>query len=66
MEKQNRWRSPVLWTSIIMQLLVIGKTFGLWEAIGIQDSIISDAAAAIIQFLVIVGVFNDPTNSTGW
>ena len=63
---QNRWKSKVLWSAIVAQVLVIGKLFGLWQAIGVEESAVSDAAAAVLQLLVIVGVVNDPTNGEAW
>ena len=63
---QNRWKSKVLWAAIVAQVLVIGELFGLWQAIGVEESAVSDAAAAVLQLLVIVGVVNDPTNGEAW
>lgn len=64
--KQSRWRSKVLWASVAAQLLVIGKITNLWQFIGIDDTVVSDLVAAVLQLLAIVGVVNDPTNSEGW
>lgn len=63
---QCRWKSKVLWASVVAQLLVVGKLFGLWEAIGVEESLVSNIAAAVLQALVILGVVNDPTNCKGW
>ena len=64
--KQNRFRSPVLWAAIVAQVLVILKVTGAWAAIGIPESTVSDAAAALIQLMVLFGVLNDPTNPEGF
>ena len=63
---QCRWKSKVLWAAIAAQLLVIGKLFGLWDALGVEESTVSNIAAAVLQLLVILGVVNDPTNCRGW
>ena len=63
---QSRWRSPVLWTALAAQIVVLCKVTGLWEAIGIEDSVVSDVVAGVIQALVIVGVLNNPTNGEGF
>lgn len=64
--KQNRWRSPVLWAAIAAQLLVVLKVTGVWQLVGIPESVASDAVAAVIQLLVLVGVLNDPTSADSW
>ena len=63
---QSRWRSKVLWASIAAQMLVIAKIIGLWDMIGVDESVASDLVAAALQMLAIVGVLNDPTNRKGW
>ena len=63
---QCRWKSKVLWAAILAQLLIICRLLGLWEAIGVEESTVSNIAAAVLQLLVIFGVINDPTNCKGW
>lgn len=60
--EQNRFRSPVVWTSIIalvvsllMQLGVIGD--------GTQ---ITQIAATVIELFTVFGILNNPTNKEGF
>jgi uncharacterized membrane protein len=64
--KQNRWKSKVLWAAIAAQLIAIGQVTGLWAALGVPQGTLSDAAAAVLQLLCVVGALNDPTNAGGW
>lgn len=61
--KQNRFKSPVLWAAIVLQVISIGQITGLWVKIGVDAGALGDTAAAILQLLVIVGVMNDPTSA---
>lgn len=63
---QSRWKSPVLWTAIAGQLLIVLKLTGLWTLIGIPENVATDTVAAIIQLLVIIGILNNPTDATNW
>lgn len=64
--KQNRWKSPVVWASIAAQVLVILQIAGVWERVGIPESLVSDLVAAIIQLAVLGGVLNNPTDPNGY
>ena len=63
---QNRFLSKAAWVSVAALMLLVGNTFSLWEAIGITG----DAAQAILNALLTavaaLGIFNDPTNKTGY
>lgn len=63
---QSRWKSYVLWSAIIAQVIVIADVVGLWQTIGIEKSVFTTVLAAVLQVLVIVGVVNNPTDSKGW
>lgn len=58
---QNRWRSPVLWTAIIAQLVSISLATGLIDA-GFGDQI-NQVAAMVFQLFVLLGIFNNPTDA---
>ena len=62
--EQNRWKSPVLWASIVAQIL------GILLLTGVVDTRISETinqiAAGIMQLLVLVGVLNNPTDRKDW
>jgi uncharacterized membrane protein len=64
--KQSRWKSPVLWAAIAAQVLVVLKVTGVWTAIGIPETVVTDTVAALIQLMVLVGVLNDPTTADAW
>jgi uncharacterized membrane protein len=63
--KQNRLKSKLLWAAIIAQIISLGQLIGLWKELGVEAGLIGDAAAGVLQLLVIVGVINDPTNPEG-
>lgn len=57
---QNRWKSPVLWTAIIAQLVSIALATGLIDlTLGEQ---INQVGAMVAQLLVLLGIFNNPTD----
>ena len=64
--KQSRWKSPVLWSAIAAQLLVVLKVIGVWQLVGIPEDTAAAAVAAVLQLLVLVGVLNDPTTADAW
>ena len=63
---QSRWRSYVLWSAILAQLLVIADVLGLWQQVGIEKNTFTTVIAAVLQVLVIVGVINNPTDKENW
>ena len=64
--KQSRWRSPVLWAAVNVQVFLILDTAGAWQAIGLERSVASTIIDAVLQLLVIVGVLNNPTSKKDW
>lgn len=62
--KQNRWKSKLMWVTLISQACVILVT------LGIVDSAMSDkiqtVSVCILSMLASVGIVNDPTNGSGW
>ena len=64
--KQSRWKSPVLWTALTAQVLVILKVTGVWNLIGIPESVVTDTVAALLQIGALVGVINNPTDAEAW
>lgn len=64
--KQSRWRSPILWTAVVVQLFLIADTTGLWQLLGIERTAASTVIDAVLQLLVIVGVLNNPTDKKDW
>lgn len=64
--RQPKWKSKVMWSAIIAQLYIIADVVGLWEAIGLEKTIVVTVITAILAILVIVGVFNDSGNAEEW
>ncbi len=62
--EQNRWKSPVLWASIVAQILGILLLTGVVDT-GLSETI-NQIAAGIMQLLVLVGVLNNPTDRKDW
>ncbi len=62
--EQNRWKSPVLWTSIVAQIVSILMVTGVIDT-GISETV-NQIAAGVLQLLVLIGVLNNPTNKQNW
>ncbi len=62
--EQKRWKSPVLWASIIAQILSILMMTGVID-IGLHEDI-NQIAAGVMQLLVLAGVLNNPTDKKNW
>ncbi|HWR22953.1 MAG TPA: phage holin [Feifaniaceae bacterium] len=62
--EQNRWKSPVLWTSIVAQVLGILVMAGVVDT-GLTETV-NQIAAGVLQLLVLVGVLNNPTDKRNW
>lgn len=61
--KQNRFKSKVVWVSILGALFLIYNTIA--SEIGlpvIEDGVISTIVNGVVGLLVTFGILNDPTN----
>lgn len=61
--KQNRFKSKVVWVSILGALFLIYNTIA--NEIGlpvVEDGIISTIVNGVVGLLVTFGILNDPTN----
>lgn len=57
---QNRWKSPVLWTAVVAQVVsILIMTNVIDLALGDQ---VNQVAVAILQLLTLIGVLNNPEN----
>jgi len=56
---QNRWKSPVLYTSLIAALALVLKAFGV---VIIDDATLSTVTSVALGLLVAFGVVNNPTD----
>jgi len=62
--KQSRWKSAVLWTAIVAQVIAILQLTGAFKAIGLDAGYVGNVTATVLQLLVIIGVVNNPTDPT--
>lgn len=60
--EQNRFKSPVVWASIVAQVLSILVLMGVIDT-GMSEAI-EGVAAALLQLLATFGVLNNPTSKT--
>ncbi len=61
---QNRLKSPVVWTSVTAQVLSLMVLLGVFD-VGLSDAV-KNAVAAALQLLVVLGVLNNPTDSSSF
>lgn len=61
---KNRLKSPVVWTSLIAQILAILLLVGVIDVT--ESQVVEQVVALSMQILVAVGVFNNPTDRTNW
>ena len=60
-EKQKRYKSKVVWVSVVSLILLIFNQIEIYEKIGIQESILKNIFDAILTILVSFGILNNPT-----
>ena len=58
---QNRLKSPVVWASVIAQVLSILVLMGVIDT-GMSEAL-ENVVAAVLQLLAAFGVLNNPTKS---
>jgi len=59
--EQSRWKSPVAWSALAALLFFVVKTWFGFEIPG-WDDFVTLVIAAGVAF----GIFNNPTNKTGF
>ncbi len=57
---QSRWKSKVLWASIVAQLIALGQLTGLWAVLGVDAGQIGDITAIVLGLLSTIGIINNP------
>lgn len=62
--EQNRLRSPVVWTSVISQIITIMMSIGLIDSQ--MSEVTQTIVTGILQVLIILGVLNNPTDITNF
>lgn len=61
---RNRFKSPVLWSTLVAQLLSILLLFGVIDIS--QSTLVEQVSAGILEILTIVGILNNPTSADSW
>ena len=61
--EQSRWKSKIVWVTIVALIILVGGNYGLWDAIGMTSEVFQKAADLIITVLVAVGIINNPENA---
>ena len=64
MQRQNRWKSKVVWVSLLPVLTLLGDTYNLWTVINMPKDTFSQVFMSILAILALVGFLNDPTSKT--
>ena len=59
---QNRFKSPVLWSALVAQILSMLMVLGVIDT-GLGD-VIEGVIAAVLELLVAFGVLNNPTDKS--
>ena len=62
--EQSRFSSPVLWSSLAAQVLVILVTLGVIDT-GLSEAI-TGLVTSLLQLLVAFGVLNNPTSKSSF
>lgn len=57
---QNRFKSPVLWTSVVSQVLALLVLCGFIDTGA--SGVIEGIAVAVLELLVFLGILNNPTD----
>lgn len=61
---QNRFKSAVVWTSIVSALILIGQATGIITVEKVDT--FTQIGQAILGVLVTLGILNNPTNGDGF
>lgn len=59
--EQSRWKSPVAWSALAALLFFVVKTWLGFEILGWDEFVTLTIAAGVA-----VGIFNNPTDKTGF
>ena len=64
--EQNRFKSWAAWLTLLPVIVIIGDTYGLWALINMPQDSFTKLFMAIGGVGVAFGIFNNPTNKTGF
>lgn len=59
---QNRWRSKVLWLSILAQIIALLSALGFWQWIGVTEDWVDKVVISVMELLAVLGIVNNPTD----
>jgi uncharacterized membrane protein len=63
---QNRFRSRAAWATAAALLMLCADTLGLWQRLGITSAAARGILDAVLAVCAAFGIFNDPTNGSGF
>ena len=63
---QSRWTSKAAWITVAALLGFLLGNYGLYNAIGLTNETYQTLVNLILAALSAFGIFNDPTNKTGF
>ena len=66
MVTQSRWKSPVLWTASVAQVLALLELTGALKAMGIDAGIAGKVVAGLFELWSLVGIVQNPTDAKNW
>lgn len=62
----DRYKSKVVWISVMSLVVLILSKCGLLSKIGIDEGTLKIVIDSILSILVIFGILNNPTNKEGF
>ncbi len=64
--QQPRWKSKILWASVVGLVILVLANYGVFEKIGMTEEFAKTITTTILSILVGFGILNDPTNKDGF
>lgn len=61
--KQPRWKSKVLWMSLLPIVLLLGDSYNVWNIIGMNKDVFTQVFVTVLSFLVGIGILNNPSDA---
>ena len=65
-DKQNRFKSIVVWTSVASLLLLILNTAGVFDILGMDQTAVKVIIDSILTILVLLGILNNPNDKANF
>jgi uncharacterized membrane protein len=62
----NRYKSKVVWISVMSLVVLILSKCGLLSKFGIDEGVLKTIIDSILSILVIFGILNNPVNKEGF